>query len=314
MVLAGILIGVGIGAFASLDLAGGQATEVVKGALRTGRNAAVARRAPARVRIAEDGRTLVPLGLAVLGTWHFESEDLAGARGLVGTGDGFRIDEDGWIGRALRLGADARSHVSFPVHEDGAFDFSEGFALECALVRDAPVSAHVLSVAGALGLHVRSDGLLRAWFVPAVETGTGRRPGGEVVVEGRAGLLPLGEWRRVAATHDGRTFRLFVDDVLVGEVEEEARVSAVEGPLVIGGDSASFVGRIDSLVLSAWVAGEPHELSEGVAIAASAPREIAFDASGRPDGAVHAEPPSLELAFEDGRRALVRVSPWGTVE
>lgn len=317
MALLGTILGVGLGAFASLDLAGARAGSIVVGALREARGAALARRAPAHVRIDPDGRRLVASGLSVLGTWQFETEDLAGAPPVSASSTGARLAE-GWLGRALELGGTPGSHAAFALDEDPAFDFTHGFALECALAPDAPLSAHVVSVGGAFGLFARADGGLRAWFAPRAprDQGAARVPpsGARVVIDSAPGVAPVGRFALARASFDGRRFALAVDGVVVAETEEEAAVARLAGPLVLGGGEHPFAGRVDRLVLSAWVEGAEHVLPEGARIAGDAPREVAFDASGALDRSRHPEPLELVVEREEGRAERVRVGAWGTIE
>ncbi len=320
LVLVGLVMGAGLGAFAGLDLSRAQATDIVRGALRTARGGAVARRGPARVRIGQDRRTLVPLGLTVLGTWHFETADLTGAGSSPASVAGARLTEHGYLGNALELPAGTDVHASFPVHTDPAFDFADGFSLECTIAADKTGSAHVVSVGGSFGLYVRASGAVRAWFVPVVDPAdfhASPRPGDPLTVESRPGALRPGAWTRARATYDGRRFALFLDGVLAAELfepEESRKVWPVDEPLVIGGGKRSFVGRVDRLVLSAWVAGDAWELPEGTQLAASVPDEIAFDASGFIDRRVHEGPFAITVVFDDGREEAVALGAWGTIE
>ncbi len=321
LALVGVVLGMGLGAFATLDFSGAQAQEIVKGALRSAHNAAIARHAPASVRVARstsaggERATLTPRGLTVLGTWHFETEDLAGAFGIAGERrGGARLVPDGYIGRALELPFGQAASVVFPVHLDPSFDFGEGFALECALAHEG-TSAHVVSLGGSLGLHARGDGVLRAWFVPALAGADGiARSGSEVVVESAPGALRVGEWTRVRASYDRHRLELLIDGVTVASLAEEAPVWPIAGPLTIGGGTTPFVGRLDNLVLSAWVEGAAGVLPEGVRLAADFPAEILFDAAGRLDADAHPAPLALGIVLADGREEVVRLSPWGTVE
>ena len=105
MGLLAFVLGAGLGAFASLDPGRRAAVGLVQDIVRSAHNTAIARRAPARVRIDAATGEIVAEGMAVVGTWHFEDESLSGGGGLdavgVGTDDG--LTADGYLGRGLDL-------------------------------------------------------------------------------------------------------------------------------------------------------------------------------------------------------------------
>jgi hypothetical protein len=313
MVLLGLLLGLGVGIFSSLDFGRRQALSLVQNVVRSARNSAVARAAPARVRIDRDAGTLSAEALDVAGTWHFEGERLAGAFGLDGRLAGARIVDDGYIGRALSFSSRA-DYAEVPVQDDPGFDLRGGFSIECALRLDGPQSGGVLDVGGVAGLAVGGGGVLRAWLVPEVVGSTGEpRGGGRIHVESPPGLLPAGAWRRVRFEYDRRLSRLYVDGVEVARTDEVAPVWRLEGPLRLGDPRGSFSGSIDALVVGVVAASESATLPDTVHFGPDAPGEILFDARGHLDREVHAQPLAFGLAFDDGSAETVRVGLYGTV-
>ena len=106
MLIMGLVLGAGIGAFASFDPGSSAARGLVANALRQARNEAVAHRAPARVAFDPETGSMRSEGYRVVGTWRFEEESLPGAGGVDGFPDGFPgtiLSDDGFIGRALDL-------------------------------------------------------------------------------------------------------------------------------------------------------------------------------------------------------------------
>jgi hypothetical protein len=314
MMIMGLVVGMGVGVFASLDVGRRQSADMVRGALRTARNAARARRAPAVVQIDAAAGRLSPRGVEVIGTWHFESADLMGAFGIGGVGVGTRLDEDGYIGKALELPAGGNARAELAIQDDPAFDFRDGFVVECAIDPDAARSAHVVNLGNVCGVYLLSTGAVRAWFVPLVTSDEVGRASGQVVLDSAPGLVRIGKWARVRAEYDRRRLVILLDGARIAAKEETAPVAPISGPLMIGGGRRAFEGRVDELVVGAWIESGAVVLPEGARFAAATPPLIAFDASGRLDARAHAGAVDLVLEHDDGREERVHVGAWGTIE
>jgi len=314
MALMGVVLGAGLGVFASLDFGRRAALGLVQNVIRAARNSAVARAAPARVRIDRTAGTITAEAMGVIGTWHFERESLSGAFDLDGRLAGAVLIDDGYIGRGLSLALSRGAFARFDVERDPSFDLREGFALDCAVRLEALDAGRILSLGGVVGLSLEEAGTLRAWFVPEVTGTTGEpRGGGRIFVDSGPGTLSTGAWRRVRFEYDRRVARLFVDGVEAARTDETLPVWRLQGPLVVGDQQASFAGAIDALVIAAVSAGETVALPDTVAFGADAPAEIRFDARGHLDREVHALPVEFALAFENGESAAVTVGLYGTV-
>ena len=314
MSLLGMLLGLGVGVLARVDLGRRAAVGLVQNVVRAARNSAIARGAPARVRLDPESNTLRAEASQVVGTWHFEA-GLTGAFGLEGTAVGARATDAGWIGRGLAVDGARGELARFEVQGDSSFDLAQGFTLELALRLDDAGSGALLDLGGAAGLESAGGGALRGWLVPEVVSSTGeRRPGGKVYVQTPAGALEPGRWHRVRFEHDRRLMRIAVDGVELAREPSEAVVWHLEGPLVIGSERRAPGFTVDALVIAAVAADEVVELPRSVRLPADAPRELRFDAGGALDREVHAEAVAIPLEHEDGSRALVRVHLQGTVE
>jgi type II secretory pathway pseudopilin PulG len=318
MGLLGLLLGVGVGALASLDLGSKAAVGMVQNGVRAARNAALARASASRVEVDVEAGELVAEVLQPVGTWHFEDASLEGAFGIRGVSRGASVTDDGFIGRALALPG-GRTWAEFPVQDDPSFDLERGFALELALVIEEGGGGRVLHFGQTLALDVTGSGAVRAIFVAkGADRGGSETRAGRVVAETRERAVLPGRWARVRADYDRRLFRVEVDGVEEARVEEDAPVWRADGPLVVGDEQSSFRGAVDKLVLSAYAAGEPVRLPETVRFvprkAGEARYAIRFDAGGNLDREVHTAPASIELELEDGDRARVTVGLYGTVE
>jgi hypothetical protein len=87
-----------------------------------------------------------------------------------------------------------------------------------------------------------------------------------------------------------------------------------DGPLILSDDSLPFPGKLDSLVVSAQIEGEPGVLPQSFTFAPDSARTIQFAAGGGLDRLVHADVPRVGLLFEDGERKDISVGLFGTVE
>lgn len=314
MALIGVVLGAGLGVFATLDFGRRAALGLVQNVIRSARNSAVARGAPARVRLDPKARTITAEALSVIGTWHFERESLSGAFELDGRTSGAVLIEDGYIGRGLSLSLSRGASARFDVDRLPTFDLREGFSLDCAVRLESSQSGRILNLGGVVGLSLEDAGVLRAWLVPEVVGSTDEpRAGGRIFLDSPAGTLEPGAWRRVRLEYDRRVARLFVDGLELARTDESLPIWRLQGPLVVGDDSASFSGALDALVIAAVSSGESAPLPDNVAFGPDAPGELVFDARGHLDREVHAQPVQFSLVFEDGSSAVVTVGLYGTV-
>lgn len=318
MGLLAVVLGLGLGSFATMNPGARAAVGLVEDVLRTAHNTAVVRAAPARVLLDRGEGTLVAEGMQVIGTWHFEGPELAGVDGMDGVFVGMdaTLAEDGFLGRALSFaGAPRGAYVEFPVQEDPIYDLRKGFAVELALRPDDLAGARLLGIGDAFEAETTSTGAVRARFhrLEIDALGVPRR-GGAVSVESEPGVLRPGRWTRLRFLYDQRAFRVLADGVEVAVTFSEEPVWRVEGPLRIGGGPTPLPGAVDQLVISAVLGEEVAELPPGVSFGKQAPARIELVAGGALDPARHPEPVLVPLVFEDGREHVVRVGLYGTVE
>jgi prepilin-type N-terminal cleavage/methylation domain-containing protein len=319
MALMAVILGVGMGIFARLDLGDRVAVALVQDALRSAQNFSVARSAPARVRIDAKSGAMRAEGMLVIGTWHFEGLPIRGAFGIEGSMLGGRLVDDGFQGQALSfVGEPARSKVEIPVQGDPSWDLRDGFALRCALRPAKESGGPVLAIGETVGLETTGSGGVHAWFAPEVTDPHGERVdlrrGGRIPLDAPSGSLVPDRWAVVEIQYDRRALRLFVDGALAAEVEESAPVWKVDGPIVLSPSSAAWPGAIDNLSVSAVAAREESRLPRGASFAAGTPSEILFAPGGGLDRDVHKEPVRIAIDFEDGRHVPILVNRFGTVQ
>jgi len=313
--LLSLLMGLGAGALAGLDVDRRQALGVVKSTLRSAQNTAMARRATTRVRIDAAAGTLRPEVLAVVGTWHFEEPSLAGAFGLAGFVDGGDLVSDGFVGRGLSFARGAvDSQARFDVQDEPSFDLRGGFSISLALRREGAGAFRVLNLGNSAGADVLANGALRGWFFPEVaETDGEPRRGHYVAVESEPGALELSRWSTLELRYDREVLALRLDGVEVARRDETAPVYALTGPLTVSDDRSHFAGTLDNLVIRAVSTTEPVVLPPGTRFT-SAPSDIFFDPGGALDRARHSEPVQFTLEHEDGSTEPIRIGRYGTVD
>lgn len=312
MALLGVLLGTGVGMLASLNLGRRAALGLCQNTLRAARNAAVARSAPAEVSIDRRAGTLVARSMEVVGTWQFE-ERLTGANDAPGVGLGATFTDDGFIGEGLAVGMGARAE--FPVQRDPAWDFADGFAVECAVRIDVAGSLAVVDAGGAFGISVSGDLGGRGWFRPRVAGEDGAaHAGGALAVDLEPGTLELGRWHTLQLAYDRRVLSLDVDGVPRARESYDAVVWPLEGPLRVGDERAGGAASVDRLVVSAVAAARTVKLPDGVAFSEDTPALVRFEAGGRLDRTLHPRAVEFALEYEDGERAPLRIGLYGTVE
>ncbi len=318
MVLLSGILGTGLGMFAALDLGQRQALGLLQGELRAAQNAAVARRAPARVRFERASGRIVGSYEDVVGTWHFERADYTGAFGLTAGAREAVLDEHGYLGRCVRFESaspGAGGQLDLPIHRDPANDFERGFALELALWIEHAQAASVFDAGGAFGLELERDGALVGWFSPRVSAQEGGFVRGPRVRLRSAPLaLAPRSWVRVRLEYDGAWLALYLDGRRIARAAESSPVHAIDGPARLSDRRKPLVGRADALVLSAVRAGEDALLPDGVQFGSSTVAEVRFAAGGGLDRAEHAEPVRIELVHRDASSQWVQVNLYGTIE
>jgi len=315
MAILAVILGTGMGAFATLDFGKRQARGVVKNVLRSAQNSAIARQAPARVHIDADGKTIVAEAMQIVGTWRFEDKQVAGVSGLDGVVSGGTLFvEDGFLGDALYVDGNVGSKAVIPIQRDPIFDFRDGFSIQCELRREDSGGGKPINVGEIAGIDVGNDGRVRGWFIPAVEEKGETKPGGRVLVESEPGLAPVGAWVRVKLEYDRSNLVLTVDGMPAASYDETAAVWRIDQPLSISGKSFPFHGAIDDLVISCVVASDETVLPDSVAFSGDTPRDIWFAPGGGLDRAKHTGPVLMTLEFDDGHREQILVGAYGTVD
>lgn len=311
-----LILGLGLGTLARIDMGERVSLAEVQNTLRAARNWAVAQDSPSCVRIDAAKKTIRAEGLQVIGTWRFENDSLEGAFGVRGANLGGKPLERGYRGRALSfVGEPARSRVEFPVQTDPACVLRHGFRIACALRSEEDTGGTVYALGDSLGLETSTNGALKGWFAPEIvdtRGDTGR--GGRVLVDAPAGSLLASRWSEVVFAYDGRALTLEVDHTLVGRTLVEAPVWPAGGPLVLSPDVQPWSGAIDDLVVAVVHAGQTIELPSRVAFAKKTPSMIHFEAGGGLDREFHSEPVTLTLDLDDGRTQSATINLFGTVE
>jgi prepilin-type N-terminal cleavage/methylation domain-containing protein len=319
MGLIGLIAGVGLGMFASFDPGRRAALGLVQNVLRQAQQSAVARRAPAAVRIDPAEGTLVAESLEVAGTWHFASSALAGGRGIDALPLDFPGDyltDDGYTGKALDLArGERRSRVQIELGEDPLLDPRRGFALDVALRPETLSTTKLIDIGKVVQLTVRVDGGLDGRIVPRRVDDVGREvAAAPIVVRSAPGALRPGRWTRVTLAYDRRELTLSADGILLVSRGEDRELWDLTAPLVLGDAQQGWRGALDQLVLATVRAADEYRLPPSVRFDARTPKLVRFVAGGSLDPALHAGTIQFGLEFDEGGKDEVVVNLFGTIE
>ena len=317
MGLLAIPFGIGLGVFGSLRVGRSAARSTIETTLRAANNWAIARNAPALVRIDLENQSLRAEGMSVIGTWRFENMPVKGAFDFVGNSVGpVDLDEDGFRGSALSfIGAPSNTRVKVPVHKDTAFTLRDGFAISVVVRRGNGSGGQVFDLGDVVKMEVLENGAVRGSFMTAVEDAfEGERAAGRATLTTEEGLVGVGLWTRVGMHYDGEYFAITVGGLEYAREAQTGFVKALESDLIFGGSGTPFPGAIDDFVISAVEGEQEFELPEDALFATKTPKLIRFQAGGGLDRRSHREPVQVGLVFEDGEEDWIRVSLYGTVE
>ncbi len=317
MGLMAVMLGLGVGAVTSIDLGTYGAGSLVRSSLRSAGNWSRSRQAPARVHIDPATGLVSAEGLAVVGTWHFESIPPKGAFGLDGQLVEADLIDDGFVGRALSFnnGVSGAAY-EIPVQTDPAFDLRSGFQIQMALRPESSSTGRLMQLGEAVRVDITSRQGIRVQIATQrYDEDSGRAiSAGAAVLDSPPGILGLNEWNRVLISYDRIQIEIHVEGVQVALIAEEGDVVPVKSQLILGGGGRPWAGSMDGLVISSVGATEEIFLPEGVRIMAEEPLDVVFTSDGSLDRSRHDQPVLIPLEYDDGRTDVIRVNLYGTVE
>jgi prepilin-type N-terminal cleavage/methylation domain-containing protein len=291
----GVLMGIAIGAFRRSIPAQALARNAVLDALNQAKLFAMQENATAFVRLESappDPPTVTAIGKRTVGSWHLEGDDLEGFP-QAAVGEGLSEEERGAIGKAVRLSATGASFLD--CGNSPSFDSPFGAACELFLEFDAPRNEPLLSKGKAFVLKSDSDGSLKLTVrVHDKDEHGDPRDTFRTIESGRPVLVP-GRFCKVAASFDGMSQRLSVDDVVVADwllVKPFPYAFDRDAPLLFGSYEQAAAVAVDELK---WAIYEGHtqelreiELKEPLSI-------VRFGPDGTLDPQFHQGPAELLL-------------------
>lgn len=307
MALIGVLMGMGVGFLRRKGDALEVALASVRDQVRIASLTARSRHLPSEVVIdpGQDGPATVRARvLEPVGHWHMEEDPRDDeSAGLPSSVTG--LVEPGRFGMARRFDPDARAPLLYVQAGDRpVFDLRDGFSVRVDLRLDERFETTVARFGTSFELRLNDD------LVPSakmVGTEGGGRAGPSVSLAGKL-PLSLGTWHTLQAVHDGRFFRLLVDDREVDSAD--ANLPILQTPkdgFEVSPAADPVPGLVDEVMVMAYAFSEPMTLPIGVRIA-SDPWIIAFDRQGD-----LVEPVRFILAIDEDERTY-RVGPGGIVE
>ncbi|MEQ8762688.1 MAG: LamG-like jellyroll fold domain-containing protein [Planctomycetota bacterium] len=314
MAMIALLLGVGVGAVTSLDLGKTTALSQIKNTVRATRTFAIAESVPSLIVLepSADPQRVFGVGLKTVGNWQFEDDVTTGAFERHGTLAGAVIDDDGKIGRCVRVGGNGVVLCGSPP----AFDAVDGVGIE-AWIRPDSISGGVIAAKGeAYSFELGAEGELAA----RIKLVKARRGGQiistsdiEAISEGPA--IAPGRWSKVSMIYDRFRLRLFVDGREVASVAEQEGLEMApepEAPFTVGGEAGSMVGRIDAVRLALAVRGDDGPIPQSVTLLGN-DRQVHLDARGNLDPEFHTEPVDIDLRLKTGAMRHLRIGWMGTI-
>lgn len=305
MGLLGLLLGTGVGVFASLDLGAERSPTVVRSVLTSGRSRASDEGQAVHVLVENEGQELVLRAPRIVASYSFES-GASGPRGRAPELAGARRVDDGYLGAGLAFaggGNDAK--VRIDLGDDGRFDLREGFALRMRVRADDTTGGVLLDLGGVVRLEVRDGGQLVGSVVPDEQS--------RVDLESPFGALGFGRWAEVGMTYDRVRFSITVDGFPVARLSLTDPLGEPNRELILGGRPRPFPGLVDELVIWIYERQQAVVLPEERRWPKDGPTRISFDRDGSLDPGTH--PEGFELVFQaEGRDAdVIAVSRYGVV-
>ncbi len=291
-----ILLGIGAGAFSRMSLGRALAVAQVKDALRAARLFAVEQSTAARVDFDAATSRVLASGFVSTGNWHFEDAQSFGWPTNAELVGGAEIVPGGAIGNALLLERTAPGGAVLGTSP--SFDSDIGLRVEACLQIEPDSAGLVISKGEAFRLEVTEQRTLAARVRVKEGELESRASGGFLRLES-AERLPCGPWVAVACSYDGQSLRLEIDGreraCLVNDVRLPAHPDA-RAPLLVGGGSPAFFGRVDEVRLASTVTRDVPPLPHGVTLAAAG--SIFFDGRGRLDTTRHDRPAVITLRYD----------------
>ncbi len=282
-----VLLGISVGMFDRIDRGRTlrSASVLLKTAVRTVRNSARDRGAPAVLEVDPGANTIRTFAAETAGLWHFE--DSGGARGTDVSGA--EIVDGGILRRCARLSGGSIDCGAWPFYEaERGFTFS----LWIRPFREASglfAGGEVASRGRAFRLSVGSGGEVTA------DVGLGPQGVAETLSTPPGAVVPE-RWTHLALSYDRRAIRILVDHVERTRRAAEAPPASAKGAgLRIGGGQRGLQALVDEAVFLVLREGDTLRIQDPASLVPGPVRLIYFDEQGRLDIVAHPRPAEIVL-------------------
>lgn len=322
MAILALLMGMGVGVFSRLNFSKYGAVGIVRNALRSARESAMASGLPVMVLCDPAEGKVYDLSVRPAGNWQFE--DVHGSQDGAGTSEGAlgmnaqlvgaRAALPGRVGAALYCGKRG-DHAAISLEPRFEYAFTDGVSLEMDIYVSKLANSTLALRGRQFRLAINSEGALEGEVGLAEEPGPAGKPAGVLLVSSPPGVIVEKEWIRVGLIYDRMILSIHAAGLTVGTKITKQREPVIrdKSPLWIGDKRDTYNGRIDGVRLGFISPGDGAALPKEVKFAFSGtPVMVRFLADGRLDPDWHPGSVSIGLVFPENIKKQITVGPYGT--
>lgn len=322
MSIIAVLMGIGVGIFSKLNVSKFAAVGIVRNALRSARESAMASGMPVTLVCDPEDNKMVDLSVAPLA--HFQFEDFSdGGTGSANTLGAFDIKAQlngavvaagGRVSGGLFLNKKG-AYASANLGGNAGYAFTDGIAADADVYVEEFANCSLIKRAKQFHIGITADGAAEAEISLAEDVGPDAKPAGTLVAMSAPGALVEKSWHRIGFIYDRTSLTLHIDGVPVSTRVSKRGEPVVrdESPLEMGSQKVAFRGRLDGVKLGAVSPGEgiplPRQVSFGFKNIKLA---VHFLPDGRLDPGWHKSPVEIPLEFPENIKKSVTVGVYGT--
>jgi hypothetical protein len=317
-----LLMGIGVGVFSKLNISKYAAVGIVRNALRSARESAMASGAPVTLVCDGDEQKMFDLSASPVAQFQFEdfydggtqTSQTVGAFDLRAQLNGAQVGAGGRNSGCLILNKPG-SYASAELGGNAEYVFSGGLAAEVDVYIQRTGNYQILRRQKQFHIATASDGSVEAEVSLAENESPEAKPVGTILVTSAPNTIVPETWHHVGFIYDRVTLTLHVDGIPVAMKLSKSGDPVVrdKSALEMGDRKGAFLGRLDGVKLSAVVPGEGIALPKDVKFGfPNVKLAVHFLSDGRLDPNWHRSPVAVPLEFPENVKKQVVVGVYGT--